>query len=151
METRAKYDANKKCYILNGSKTWITNSPIADIAIVWAKCDDKKIRGFIVERSMKGFSTPKIEGKFSLRASETGQIVLDDVHVPAENLLPNVQGLSVHKKFHDKKSSRYKMSIYILIKGPFGCLNNARYGIAWGVMGAAEFCFNISRQYTIDR
>ena len=103
METRAKYDANKKCYILNGSKTWITNSPIADIAIVWAKCDDKKIRGFIVERSMKGFSTPKIEGKFSLRASETGQIVLDDVHVPAENLLPNVQGLSVHKNSMIKK------------------------------------------------
>ncbi len=95
METRAKYDAEKKVYVLNGSKSWITNSPIADIAIVWAKCDDKRIRGFIVERSMKGFSTPKIEGKFSLRASVTGQIVMEDVHVPVENLLPNVDGLSV--------------------------------------------------------
>ena len=129
METRAKYNAEKKCYILNGSKSWITNSPIADIAIVWAKCEDKRIRGFIVERSMKGFSTPKIEGKFSLRASITGQIVLEDVHVPEENLLPNVDGLA----------------------GPFGCLNSARYGIGWGVMGAAEFCFHQSRQYTLDR
>lgn len=129
METRAKYDANKKVYILNGAKSWITNSPIADIAIVWAKCDDKRIRGFILERSMKGLSTPKIEGKFSLRASVTGQIVMDDVHVPAENMLPNVDGLS----------------------GPFGCLNAARYGIAWGVIGAAEFCFHTSRQYTLDR
>ncbi|CAF0775491.1 unnamed protein product [Brachionus calyciflorus] len=129
METRAKYDANKKCYILNGSKSWITNSPIADIAIVWAKCEDKRIRGFILERSMKGFSTPKIEGKFSLRASITGQIAMDDVHVPEENLLPHIDGLA----------------------GPFGCLNSARYGIAWGVMGAAEFCFHTSRQYTLDR
>jgi len=129
METRAKYDADKKCYILNGSKSWITNSPIADVAVVWAKCEDKRIRGFILERSMKGFSTPKIEGKFSLRASITGQIVMEDVHVPVENLLPNVEGLS----------------------GPFGCLNSARYGIAWGVMGAAEFCFHASRQYCLDR
>lgn len=129
METKAKYDADKKCYILNGTKSWITNSPIADVAVVWAKCEDKRIRGFILERSMKGFSTPKIEGKFSLRASDTGQIVMEDVHVPAENLLPNVEGLS----------------------GPFGCLNNARYGIAWGVMGAAEFCLQASRQYTLDR
>ncbi|RNA14890.1 glutaryl- mitochondrial [Brachionus plicatilis] len=129
METRAKYDADKKCYILNGSKSWITNSPIADIAVVWAKCEDKRIRGFILERAMKGFSTPKIEGKFSLRASVTGQIVMEDVHVPEENLLPNVDGLA----------------------GPFGCLNSARYGIAWGVMGAAEFCFHTSRQYTLDR
>lgn len=95
METRAKYDASKKCYILNGTKSWITNSPIADIAIVWAKCEDKRIRGFILERSMKGFSTPKIEGKFSLRASDTGQIVMEDVQVPEQNLLPNVNGLAV--------------------------------------------------------
>jgi glutaryl-CoA dehydrogenase len=99
METRAKWDANKKCYILNGTKSWITNSPIADIAIVWAKCEDKRIRGFILERSMEGFSTPKIEGKFSLRASITGQIAMNDVHVPAENLLPNIEGLSVNLNF----------------------------------------------------
>lgn len=130
METRARYDANKKVYILNGAKSWITNSPIADIAVVWAKCEhDKRIRGFIVERGMPGFSTPKIEGKFSLRASITGQIVLQDVQVPEANLLPNVEGLG----------------------GPFGCLNKARYGIAWGVMGAAEFCFHASRQYCLDR
>jgi glutaryl-CoA dehydrogenase len=95
METRAKYDSKKKVYILNGTKSWITNSPIADIAVVWAKCDDKRIRGFILERSMKGFTTPKIEGKFSLRASETGQIAMNDVEVPVENLLPNVEGLAV--------------------------------------------------------
>jgi glutaryl-CoA dehydrogenase len=95
METRAKYDANKKCYILNGAKSWITNSPIADVAVVWAKCEDKRIRGFILERGMKGFSTPKIEGKFSLRASVTGQIVMDDVQVPEDYLLPNVHGLAV--------------------------------------------------------
>lgn len=129
METRAKFDASTKTWILNGSKSWITNSPIADIAVVWAKCEDKRIRGFVLERSMKGFSTPKIEGKFSLRASDTGQIVMEDVRVPEKNLLPNVEGLA----------------------GPFGCLNKARYGIAWGVMGAAEFCFHQSRQYTLDR
>ena len=95
METRAKYDENKKCYIINGSKCWITNSPIADIAVVWAKCEDQRIRGFILERAMKGFSTPVHHGKFSLRASITGQIVMDDVHVPKENLLPNVHGLAV--------------------------------------------------------
>jgi len=100
METRAKYDSVKKCYILNGTKSWITNSPIADIAVVWAKCDDKRIRGFILERSMKGFSTPKIEGKFSLRASDTGQIVMDDVHVPEQNLLPNIDGLAVWLKYN---------------------------------------------------
>ena len=94
METRAKYDENKKCYILNGAKSWITNSPIADIAIVWAKCEDG-IRGFILDRSMKGFVTPTIEGKFSLRASITGQIMMDDVEVPVENLLPKAQGLAV--------------------------------------------------------
>lgn len=129
METKAKYDSNRKVYILNGSKNWITNSPIADIAVVWAKCDDKKIRGFILERSMPGFETPKIEGKFSLRASATGSIMMQDVVVPEANLLPNVVGLA----------------------GPFGCLNKARYGIAWGVMGAAEFCFNQALQYTLDR
>lgn len=132
METRAKYDPKGKVYILNGSKTWITNSPIADICIVWAKTEeDKKIRGFIVDRreSSKGLATPKIEGKFSLRASDTGMILMDDVVVPEENLLPNVEGL----------------------KGPFGCLNNARYGIAWGALGAAESCMAIARQYTMDR
>lgn len=115
-------------FVLNGAKMWITNSPIADLAVVWAKLDGK-IRGFIVERSMAGFSTPKIEGKMSLRASITGEIVLDNVEVPEENLLPNVSGLA----------------------GPFGCLNKARYGIAWGAMGAAEFCWHAARQYTLDR
>ncbi len=114
---------------LNGSKMWITNSPIADVAVVWAKNDEGVIRGFIVERSMKGFETPKIEGKFSLRASVTGAIMLGDVFVPEENLLPNAAGLG----------------------GPFGCLNNARYGIAWGAMGAAEFCWQRARDYTMDR
>ena len=113
---------------LNGAKMWITNSPIADVAVVWAKLDGT-IRGFIVERGMKGFSTPKIEGKFSLRASITGEIVLDDCFVPEENLFPHVRGLS----------------------GPFGCLNRARYGISWGAMGAAEFCWHAARQYTMDR
>jgi glutaryl-CoA dehydrogenase len=115
-------------YRLNGAKMWITNSPIADLAVVWAKLDGV-IRGFVVERGFAGFSTPKIEGKMSLRASVTGQIVLEDVFVPAENLLPNVKGLA----------------------GPFGCLNRARYGIAWGALGAAEFCWHAARQYTLDR
>ncbi|HAJ45981.1 MAG TPA: acyl-CoA dehydrogenase, partial [Alphaproteobacteria bacterium] len=114
---------------LNGAKTWITNAPIADIAVVWAKTDDGRIRGFVVERGMKGFSTPKIEGKFSLRASITGQIVLEDVIVPAANQLPGVSGLG----------------------GPFSCLNRARYGIAWGAMGAAEFCWQAARQYVLER
>jgi glutaryl-CoA dehydrogenase len=114
---------------LNGSKMWITNSPIADVAVVWAKNDEGTIRGFILERGMKGFETPKIEGKFSLRASVTGAIMLSDVFVPEENLLPNVAGLG----------------------GPFGCLNNARYGIAWGAMGAAEFCWRRARDYTVER
>jgi len=127
MKTNAKQTAGG--YILNGAKMWITNSPIADIAVVWAKDEGGVIRGFIVERGMEGFSTPKIEGKMSLRASITGEIVLEDVFVPEENLLPNVQGLS----------------------GPFGCLNKARYGIAWGVMGAAEDCFHRARQYQLDR
>lgn len=131
METRAKYDSKSKCYILNGSKTWITSSPIADVIIVWAKGEDDKVRGFIVDReqSSKGLATPKIEGKFSLRASATGMILMDDLHVPEENLLPNAIGFS----------------------GPFGCLNNARYGIAWGALGAAEACLEIARQYTLDR
>ncbi len=132
MVTRAKpVDGG---YVLNGAKMWITNSPIADLAVVWAKLKDEesgkdKIRGFVVERDFDGFETPKIEGKFSLRASITGEIVLSDVFVPAENLLPNVEGLT----------------------GPFGCLNRARYGIAWGAMGAAEFCWHAARQYTLDR
>jgi glutaryl-CoA dehydrogenase len=115
-------------YRLTGAKMWITNSPIADIAIVWGKLDGV-IRGFIVERGMEGFSTPKIEGKLSLRASVTGEIVLEDVFIPEANILPNVKGLA----------------------GPFGCLNKARYGIAWGSMGAAEDCFARARQYTLDR
>ncbi len=126
MVTRAERVADG--YKLNGAKMWITNSPIADIAVVWAKLDGE-IRGFIVERGTKGFSTPKIEGKMSLRASVTGEIVLDDAIVPESNLLPNVKGLG----------------------GPFGCLNRARYGIAWGAMGAAEFCWHAARSYTLDR
>ena len=127
MKTRAKRTSSG--YVLNGSKMWITNSPIADIAIIWAKLEDEGIHGFIVERDMKGFSTPKIEGKFSLRASVTGEIVLDDVEVPEDALMPNTRGLA----------------------GPFGCLNKARYGIAWGVIGAAEDCWHRARQYTLDR
>ena len=115
-------------YVINGAKMWISNSPIADLAVVWAKLDGV-IRGFIVERDMAGFSTPKIEGKFSLRASVTGEIVLDNVEVPEENLLPNISGLGA----------------------PFGCLNKARFGIAWGAMGAAEFCWHAARSYTLDR
>jgi glutaryl-CoA dehydrogenase len=116
-------------YIVHGSKMWITNSPIADVFVVWAKDDADEIRGFVLEKGMKGLSAPKIEGKFSLRASITGEIVMDQVFVPDENLLPNVKGL----------------------KGPFGCLNKARYGISWGAMGAAEFCWHAARQYTMDR
>ncbi len=127
MATRARKTSDG--YVLKGAKMWITNSPIADVFVVWAKDDGGVIRGFILERGMKGLSTPKIEGKFSLRASITGEIVMEDVHVPAENLLPNVTGL----------------------KGPFGCLNNARYGIAWGALGAAEFCWHAARDYTLNR
>ncbi|MCE2991059.1 MAG: acyl-CoA dehydrogenase [Nitrosomonadaceae bacterium] len=118
-------------YIVHGAKMWITNSPIADVFIVWAKdtSDGDAIRGFVLEKGMKGLSAPKIEGKFSLRASITGEIVMDQVFVPDENLLPNVKGL----------------------KGPFGCLNKARYGISWGALGAAEFCWMQARQYTMDR
>jgi glutaryl-CoA dehydrogenase len=126
MVTRAEKAAGG--FVLNGAKTWISNSPIADIAVVWAKLDNV-IRGFIVERGTKGFSTPKIEGKLSLRASVTGEVVLDNAFVPEDNLLPNVKGLA----------------------GPFGCLNRARYGIAWGSMGAAEFCWHRARQYVLDR
>lgn len=131
METKARYNPSSKTYTLNGTKSWITNSPIADVFIVWGKCDkdNDKIRGFILEKGMKGLTAPKIEGKFSLRASITGQIAMDDVEVPEENMLPNVMGLG----------------------GPFGCLNNARYGIAWGTLGAAEFCLETARQYTLDR
>ena len=116
-------------YSLTGAKMWITNAPIADVMVVWAKTDDGKIRGFILEKGMKGLSAPKIEGKFSLRASATGSISMDEVFVPEENLLPNAQGLS----------------------GPFGCLNRARYGIAWGAMGSAEFCWHAARDYTVER
>src|SRR5512141_2876320 len=126
MVTRAEKVAGG--YKLNGAKTWISNSPVADVAVVWAKLDGV-IRGFVVERGIKGFSTPKIEGKLSLRASVTGEIVLENCVVPEENLLPNVKGLA----------------------GPFGCLNNARYGIAWGAMGAAEFCWHAARQYVLAR
>jgi glutaryl-CoA dehydrogenase len=127
MTTRAKTATGG--YRLTGSKIWITNSPIADIFIIWAKTDDGVIRGFILEKGMKGLTAPKISGKCGLRASITGEIVMDDVFVPAENLLPNVSGL----------------------KGPFGCLNSARFGIAWGTIGAAEFCWHAARQYVLDR
>jgi len=129
MVTRAKpVDGG---YILNGAKMWITSAPIADTFVVWAKSEahEDRIKGFILERGYEGLSTPKIEGKFSLRASPTGEIVMQDVFVPEENLLPNISGLG----------------------GPFGCLNNARFGIAFGAMGAAEFCWHAARQYTLDR
>jgi glutaryl-CoA dehydrogenase len=127
MRTRAKtVDGG---FVLNGSKTWITNSPIADVLVVWAKDDAGDIRGFILERGMKGLTQPKIEGKFSLRASVTGMIMMQDVFVPATNQLPDVKGL----------------------RGPFSCLNNARYGIAWGALGAAEFCWHAAREYTLQR
>lgn len=133
MQTRAVWNASNKTYTLNGTKTWITNSPLADVLIVWAKLDGK-VRGFVVdraavERGSGGLTTPKIEGKFSLRASVTGMIVLEDVSVGEEALLPKVEGL----------------------RGPFTCLNNARYGIAWGALGAGEACMAIARQYTLDR
>ena len=127
MKTNAKKSNNG--YILNGSKTWITNSPIADVLIIWAKDEQGILRGFIVDRNSKGLSTPKLEGKFSLRASTTGQIFLDDVYVGEDKILPEVQSF----------------------KGPFSCLNMARYGIAWGSLVAAEFCFNASLEYTKER
>ncbi|WP_315764990.1 acyl-CoA dehydrogenase [Sphingomonas sp. Y38-1Y] len=129
MRTRAK--PVEGGYILSGAKTWISNSPIADVFVVWAKSDAHggAIRGFVLEKGMKGLSAPKIEGKISLRASITGMIQMDEVFVPEDALLPGVEGL----------------------KGPFGCLNRARYGISWGVMGAAEFCYHAARQYGLDR
>jgi glutaryl-CoA dehydrogenase len=127
METRARTAPGG--FKLSGAKMWISNSPIADVFVVWAKDDQGIIRGFILEKGMRGLSAPKIEGKFSLRTSITGEIVMDEVFVAEENLLPGVQGL----------------------KGPFGCLNSARYGIAWGALGAAEFCWHAARQYTLDR
>ena len=127
MATRARKTADG--YLLTGAKTWITNAPFADVFVVWAKTDDGRIRGFVLEKGMKGLSAPKIEGKLSLRASVTGEIVMDEVEVGEEQLLPNVSGLG----------------------GPFGCLNNARYGIAWGSIGAAEFCWHAARRYTLDR
>lgn len=128
METKARWDNEGKVWILNGSKNWITNSPIADVFVVWAQTEDG-LRGFILEKEMEGLTAPKIEGKFSLRASHTGMIFMDDVVVPEENMLPNVRGF----------------------KGPFSCLNNARYGISWGALGAAEFCVSQARDYTLNR
>ena len=127
LKTRARKTAGG--YVLSGTKTWISNAPVADVFVVWAKNDEGVIRGFILERGMKGLSAPKIEGKFSLRASVTGQIAMDDVFVPARNELPGVSGL----------------------KGPFGCLTRARYGIAWGALGAAEFCWHAARDYVLER
>jgi glutaryl-CoA dehydrogenase len=128
METRARRQTDGS-WRLHGSKNWITNSPIADVFIIWAKDDEGVIRGFILEKDMPGLTAPKIEGKFSLRASTTGMIFMDDVAVPAENQLPLARGLG----------------------GPFSCLNNARFGISWGALGAASFCFETARQYTLDR
>jgi glutaryl-CoA dehydrogenase len=127
MTTRAR--AVDGGYRISGSKNWITNSPIADVFIVWAKTDDDIIRGFILDKGMPGLTAPKIDGKFSLRASSTGIIAMDDVFVPDDHLLPNVRGLA----------------------GPFGCLNKARYGIAWGAIGAGEFCWHAARTYTLER
>lgn len=127
MKTKVIFNDGK--YILNGSKNWITNSPIADLFIIWAKDENNEVRGFILEKNMKGLSCPKIEGKFSLRTSNTGMIFMDNVIVPKENMLPNIKGL----------------------KGPFSCLNNARYGISWGVLGAAEDCYFRAREYSLDR
>ncbi|MDD9899756.1 MAG: acyl-CoA dehydrogenase [Alphaproteobacteria bacterium] len=127
MKTRA--EKTKGGYTLKGAKMWITNSPISDVFVVWAKDDNGDIRGFVLDKGMKGLSAPKIEGKFSLRASITGEIVMDDVFVPEENMFPDVKGLT----------------------GPFSCLNNARYGIAWGAMGAAEACWHQARDYVMER
>jgi glutaryl-CoA dehydrogenase len=128
METRARQQPDGS-FKLSGAKNWITNSPVADVFVVWAKDDAGDIRGFILEKGMKGLTAPKIEGKMSLRASVTGMIFMEDVHVPKENMLPKAKGLG----------------------GPFGCLNNARFGIAWGALGAAEACYGIARQYVLDR
>ena len=128
MESRARRQADGS-FVLSGSKNWITNSPIADLFVVWAKDDEGSLRGFLLEKDMPGLTAPRLEGKFSLRASATGMIAMDDVHVPAANQLPHARGL----------------------KGPFSCLNNARFGIAWGAMGAAEAVFELAREYTLDR
>jgi len=127
MATRARKSADG--WVLNGSKTWISNAPIADVFVVWAKDDEGIIRGFVLERTDKGLTTPKIEGKFSLRASTTGMIMMSDVAIPADRMLPGARGLG----------------------GPFGCLNRARYGISWGAIGAAEFCWHAAREYTLGR
>jgi len=127
MVTRAKKTGDG--YVLNGAKMWISNAPVADVFLIWAKDDSGEIRGFLLEKGTKGLSAPKIEGKLSLRASVTGEVVMDQVHIPAENLLPGVSGL----------------------KGPFSCLNKARYGIAWGALGAAEFCWHAARNYVMER
>ena len=127
MVTRAKKTDDG--YVLNGAKMWISNAPVADVFLIWAKDDSGEIRGFLLEKGMKGLSAPKIEGKLSLRASVTGEVVMDQVHIPADNLLPGVSGL----------------------KGPFSCLNKARYGIAWGALGAAEFCWHAARNYVMER
>lgn len=127
MDTRAR--SVKDGFLLKGSKMWITNSPVADVFVVWAKNDEGRIRGYILEKNMKGLSAPIMHGKLSLRVSITGEIIMDDVFVPAENELPKAHGLS----------------------GPLGCLDNARYGIAWGALGSAEFCWHAARQYTLDR
>ena len=127
MTTRAK--RTKDGFVLKGSKMWISNAPIADVFVIWAKDDEGIIRGFILEKGMKGLTAPKMQGKFSLRASATGEVVMDDVAVPADNMLPGAKGLG----------------------GPFGCLNNARYGICWGALGAAEFCWHAARDYTMSR
>ena len=128
METVAVYDSSSKTYTLNGTKTWISNSPVADIFIIWAKFDGK-IRGFILEKGMEGLEVQKIQGKFSLRTSSTGIVSMQDVKVPESNILPKVVGL----------------------KGPFSCLNNARFGISWGALGSAAFCFETARKYVLDR
>ena len=127
MVTRAKKTGDG--YVLNGAKMWISNAPVADVFLIWAKDDSGEIRGFLLEKGMKGLSAPKIEGKLSLRASVTGEVVMDQVHIPAANLLPGVSGLG----------------------GPFSCLNKARYGIAWGALGAAEFCWHAARNYVMER
>lgn len=127
MECKARLDGD--FYILNGTKTWISNSPIADVFVVWAKDEKGDIRGFVFDREVNGLTTPKIEGKFSLRASDTGMIIMDNVKIPKANVFESVKGL----------------------KGPFGCLNNARYGISWGALGAAEFCFHTARDYALNR
>jgi glutaryl-CoA dehydrogenase len=129
METRSRFDPSTNEFVLNGSKNWITNSPIADVFVIWARNEQGKIRGYLVEKGTPGLAAPKIEGKFSLRASTTGMIFLEDVRIPKENQFPHVEGL----------------------RGPFGCLNNARYGIAWGALGAAEFCMHAARDYCLER